>query len=131
MKKLLLLPFLVFTLYFTSCEKDPAVIFPGTWSVESGGTFTFNADGTGYSLNTTQSMYQSSCALGDTSYFTWTATPNSTNNPRGTLRMDFLYDDMMTSCGYLEIAYKIKSKTKVQLGANVLGFDLSDDITKQ
>lgn len=132
MKKFLLLPLIALTIFFTSCEKDPMVVFPGTWNIDSNqGTLTFNADGTGYSLNSTSSFFESFCATSDTSYFTWVATPTTSNSSSGMLYFEFLDMQGGTSCGSLDIKYKIKSKKRVQLGETVLGLGIEYELTKQ
>lgn len=133
MRKLIALPLIAGLMFFFSCEKDPAVVFPGTWDISSGGEIYFNSNGTGYTLNATSSYFTNGCLsiTSDTIPFLWTATQTGTS-AKGTLRLDYLESDMTTTCGaYTEIQYKIKGKNSIQLGAQVLGIGIIEDLTRK
>ena len=53
MKKSIALPLIASLLFLFSCATDPLEVFPGSWNIDSGGEMHFNADGTGYSINST------------------------------------------------------------------------------
>lgn len=133
MKKLLLLPLIATLLMVMSCEKDPQVVFPGTWTVDSGGELYFGTDGKGYSLNTTSSYFNNGCLsiTSDTIPFNWTATQTGSSS-KGTLRLEYLESDGVTTCGaYTEIAYTIKGKDKVELGAEVFGIGIVEILERK
>ncbi|MCB0477561.1 MAG: hypothetical protein KDC84_05330 [Crocinitomicaceae bacterium] len=114
-----------------SCETDPMVVFPGTWKVNSGGTITFNENGTGYSINSTSFWLADGCLTGDTIPFLWETTPLGKTS-KGTIRLEYLEADGVTLCGASSsITYKIKSKDEIQLGEQVLGVGIIDILIRQ
>ncbi len=133
MKRLLLLPLIAGILLFVSCEKDPQVVFPGTWTIESGGELYFGTDGKGYSLNASSSYFTNGCLsiTSDTIPFNWTTTQTGSSS-KGTLRLDYLESDGVTTCGaYTEIAYTIKGKDKIELGAEVFGIGIIENLSRK
>lgn len=131
MKNLLALPFIIGLLFFFSCERDPQIIFPGTWNIDTGGTMTFNTDGTGYSINSTSFWLSDGCLTADTIPFQWSTTQIG-NGPKGTIRLDYLEADGVTLCGASSsITYTIQSEDQIRLGEQILGVGIIDVLTRQ
>ncbi len=131
MKKLFALPLIAGILFLFSCETDPLVIFPGTWNIDTGGEMHFNADGTGYSINSTSFWLNDGCITADTIPFLWSTTQIG-NTSKGTIRLEYLEADWVTPCGNSSsITYLIKSKDQIQLGEQILGVGVVDYLNRK
>lgn len=133
-KNLLFVASLFAAFLLSSCNKDPIEVLPGTWTIENGGTITFNSDGTGVTEGSDEFNFDcgtlNGVMYGPYPEFTWEVVQDNED----VLKAYFSHEETGSSGVNCSATYsysmKIKSKNKIQLGEKNVLVDLSFIITK-